>query len=219
MDFIKRFAKLALGIVLYSVGIFLSIHANIGLGSWDTLSIGINGITGISFGNISIITGIVILIFVVSIFKEKIGIGTVINTIFIGVFVDILQSLDFMPYLTNFTLGILLLFTSQIIICLATYFYIGSGFGSGPRDTLMVALCKHLPNIPVGLIRGSIEGTVLFIGWMLGAKVGLGTVISVFGIGFIMQKTFNLLHFEVREVVHENIFQTLGSLKTIYAKQ
>lgn len=211
--YVVRTSKVILGLILYSIGLLLSIHANIGLAPWDAFSIGVSALTGISYGNVSIITGIIILIVVVLLLNEKIGVATVLNTVLIGIFVDILQSLNIVPYMTNFVLGVLMLLVGQFIVCLATYFYISPGLGCGPRDTLMVALGKYFPNIPIGAIRGSIEGTVLIIGWLLGAKVGLGTVIAVFGIGFVMQITFKLLHFDVKAVTHESIIQTAAVLK------
>ncbi|MDW5300362.1 MAG: hypothetical protein SA378_09525 [Sedimentibacter sp.] len=217
-NYIKRISKLMFGLFLYSIGITLGIQANIGLAPWDAFSIGISNITGISYGNVSILTGIIILIVVVLLLKEKIGIGTILNTVIIGVIVDILQSINLVPKMTNFFLGLLMLLVSQVIISLASYFYINSGLGCGPRDTLMVGLGKRFPNVPIGAIRGSIEGTVLVIGFLLGAKVGLGTVISVFGISFILQTTFKLLHFDVKGVVHESIFDSTKNFKKLYAK-
>jgi len=216
--FWKRTLKMLIGLILYSAGITLCINANIGLSPWDAFSIGVSGATNISFGNVSILTGVVILIIVVVFFKEKIGIGTICNTLLIGYFVDILRAINIIPVMSNFILGILMLLLGQFVISLATYFYIGPGLGCGPRDTLMVAMGKKFNKYPIGAIRGAIEGTVLIIGWILGAKVGLGTVISVFGIGFIMQMTFKMLHFEIKSVVHESIFETIEFFKKTQIK-
>lgn len=217
-NYLIRTAKLIFGLFLYSLGILFCIQSNIGLAPWDAFGIGISNITGISYGNVSILTGIIILIVVVLLLKEKFGIGTILNTVLIGFMVDIMQSLKIVPLMTNFALGILMLLVSQVIISLASYFYISSGLGCGPRDTLMVGLGKKFPNVPIGAIRGSIEGTVLIIGYLLGAKVGIGTVIAVFGISFILQTTFKLLHFDVKAVVHESIIDTTKNFKELYAK-
>lgn len=219
VDYAKRTGKLLFGLLLYAFGLTLSIQANIGLAPWDAFSIGVSNITGLTYGNVSILTGIVILIVVAGFLKEKIGFGTILNTILIGVFVDLIQSINFIPFMTNFFLGTLMLLSGQVVISLATYFYISSGMGCGPRDTLMVALVKLLPTIPIGAIRGSIEGTVLIIGFLLGAKVGLGTVIAVFGISFILQTTFKLLKFDIKAVLHENIFETFVKIKNILFKK
>ncbi len=210
--------KLLFGLFLYAIGLQLSVHANIGLAPWDAFSIGVSYITGITYGNVSILTGIVIIIVVAGFLKEKIGLGTILNTILIGVFFDLIQSINLIPFMTNFFSGILMLLSGQVIVSLATYFYISSGMGSGPRDTLMVALIKLFPKVPIGVIRGSIEGTVLIVGFLLGAKVGIGTVIAVFGIGFMLQITFKLLKFDIKTVVHENIFETFINVKNILMK-
>lgn len=217
-NYIKKTVKLIIGLFLYALGLILCIRADIGLAPWDAFGIGVNKVTGISYGNVSIITGIIILIVLVLFFKEKIGFATILNTILIGVFADLIVSLNIIPYMTNFFTGLLMLVIGQIVICYATYLYISVGLGSGPRDTLMVALGKKFPNVPIGIVRGSIEGTVLLIGWLLGAKVGIGTVIYVFGIGFVLQTTFKLLKFDVKSVVHESVFDTVNIFKEMYAK-
>ena len=74
----------------------------------------------------------------------------------------------------------------------------------------MIGLKRRLPKVPSGMIRGLIEGSVLLAGWLLGAKVGLGTIIAAFGISTILQLTFNWLHFDAKSVQHEGIWQTLG---------
>lgn len=215
-NYIKRTIKLIFGLFTYALGLVLCIHADIGLAPWDAFGIGISNVTGISYGNVSIITGILILIALVLFFKEKIGFSTILNTILIGVFADLIRSLNIVPYMTNFFTGLLMLIAGQIIVCFSTYLYISVGMGAGPRDSLMVALGKKFPTIPIGIIRGSIEGTVLLIGWILGAKVGLGTVVYVFGIGFVLQATFKLLHFDVKSVVHESVLDTMKIFKEMH---
>lgn len=206
-----RLVRLVFGLFLFAVGSFLTIQANIGLASWEAFSMGIAYLTDQTYGNILIISGIVILLADLAL-KEKIGIGTILNTILIGVFVDWFQALAIIPQMTTFFSGVLMLLTGQVAICFGSYFYIGASLGCGPRDALMVALGKRLPTVPIGLIRGLLEGTVLMIGWVLGAKVGVGTILSVLGIGFILETTFKVLHFDVTEVDHESIVDTVKGL-------
>ena len=197
---------------LYGLGVYCIIQANIGLAPWEAFHAGVSGATGISFGNIVLLTGLAILAVDV-LLKEKIGIGTVINTLVIGKVVDLLNFMDVLPKAQDFLSGVGILFVGQFFVCLATALYVSAGMGSGPRDSLMVALGKRLPKVPIGAVRGVLEGAVLFVGWVLGAKVGLGTVIAVLSIGMIMQFTFRVLRFEVKEVRHESVADTLHSLR------
>ena len=102
----------------------------------------------------------------------------------------------------------------QVVICLGSYFYIGAAMGCGPRDALMVAMGKRFSRLPIGLVRGILEGTVLLLGWLMGAKVGIGTIIAVFGIGTIMEYTFRILKFDVKGVRHENFADTVRRIRS-----
>lgn len=209
--FMTRILRVLFGLFLYALGTYLGIQANIGLGAWEAFGIGVSGMTGMTYGDVILYSGLVILVIDVAL-GEKIGIATILNTLLIGKMVDLLNLLDLLPKLQSFALGLPLLLLGQVIICLGVYFYVGAGLGAGPRDSLMVALGKRWPRVPIGAVRGGIEGAVLLIGWALGAKIGIGTVISVFGISFIMQAVFALLHFDVKGVLHENALQTVKTL-------
>ncbi|HZW50110.1 MAG TPA: hypothetical protein VFF80_08315 [Bacillota bacterium] len=205
-----RLLRLTFGLFLFALGIVVTMRGNIGYAPWDVFHTGIAKTTGISIGTASIIVGILIGIFT-ALMGEKIGLGTLGNMVLIGFFIDLLLNLNFIPLAAGFFYGILMMIVGMFIIALATYFYIGSGFGAGPRDSLMVALTRKT-HLPVGLCRGSIELIVLAIGWKLGGMVGLGTVISALTTGFCVQITFHLLRFNVVAVQHETLAQTYKAL-------
>ena len=208
LSYVKRFVRLLAGLFLFALGTCFIVQADIGLAPWDAFSMGLSLATGLSFGDIVIVTGILILI-VDYAMHEQLGFGTILNALFIGKFIDLIQWGRPVPKMEHYASGIVMLLAGEIILCLATFLYVGTGLGCGPRDALMVALGKRFPKRPIGLIRGIIEGSVLLAGWLLGAKIGIGTVIAVFGIGFILQYTFKLLRFDVTAVHHESLLDTL----------
>jgi uncharacterized membrane protein YczE len=208
----QRFSRLILGLFLYALGSFLTIQANIGLAPWEAFSMGCSQTLGISFGNAVVLSGLVILL-AAYLLNEKVGFGTLLNVVLIGKFVDIIQASQLIPVMTQFSNGVALLVLGQIILCLGSYFYIGAALGCGPRDSLMVAISRRFPNTSIGIIRAIIEGSALLSGWLLGAKVGIGTVISVVSIGFWLQLTFRLLKFNVTEVKHDSMQTTTRALR------
>ncbi|MDR1978884.1 MAG: hypothetical protein LBQ42_09145 [Synergistaceae bacterium] len=207
-----RIAKLIFGLFLFSVGSYLSIQANIGLTPWSAFNMGVSGIGGISFGDVSVLASAVILV-VDHLLNERLGIGTILDAVLIGKFTDLLLRADLMPLCDNFAAGMAVLLLGLLFMSVGSYFYISAGLGCGPRDLLMVALGKRLPQTSIGLIRGLIEGTALLTGWSLGAKIGIGTVVSVLGIGLILEYTFKLLRFDVRAIQHESV---LASIKNVW---
>ena len=205
-NMISRLVNLLAGNILFALGIVLTLQANIGYAPWDVLHAGLSEKTGISFGLISIIAGL-LLIIIVLLLGEKIGWGTVSNMALVGLFIDAILALKIIPLPAQLPFSILMLVGGLFIISLGSYFYIKSAFCAGPRDSLMVALARKT-RLPIGLCRSFVELLALIGGWFLGGMVGIGTVISVIGIGFCVQITFGLLRFDPTKVKHETFIDT-----------
>ena len=99
------------------------------------------------------------------------------------------------------------------IMAIGMWIYMSAEQCCGPRDSLLVGLGKRLPKIPIGIVGALLWATVLLIGWLLGGPVGIGTLISAFGGGVIMQVIYNLLHFEPRRLMHKDVPETLRMIK------
>lgn len=209
--FVNRFIKLILGLALFSIGIVMTIQADIGYAPWDVFHAGFANQAGITIGIASIIVGIAICI-IVYLLGEKIGLGTLFNMVLIGLFLDGIMYFNLIPKASNFFIGILMITIGMFIISLGSYFYIGSGFGAGPRDALMVGI-RRKTKLPVGICRVMIELSAALIGYFMGGLIGIGTVISAFTIGICIQTTFDLLHFDSTQVKHETLKQTFESFK------
>ena len=207
-EFMIRFLNLVLGLFLFALGIVLTINANIGYAPWEIFHVGLALTTGMSIGAATIITGFAILAIVV-VFGEKVGLGTILNVVLIGVFIDLILIAGVIPVLSNFFNGVIMLIAGLFFISVGSYFYIKSAFGAGPRDSLMV-LIRRKTNLSVGVCRSAIELTAALVGWLMGGMVGAGSVISVIAIGFYIQITFTLLKFDVAAVKHETLRETFG---------
>jgi len=211
-QFLNRLFMLIVGLALYGLGIVVTIQANIGYEPWDIFHVGLAKTTGLSIGTISILVGL-LLVISVALLGEKLGLGTFLNMIMVGLFVDLFMNIGLIPLAGNFFLGTCMLLAGLFTIALATYFYIKSAFGAGPRDNLMVVLARRT-GLPVGVCRGGVELIVTIAGWALGGMVGVGTVISVIVIGYFIQLVFRLFKFDIIAVKHETLGETLASLKS-----
>ena len=175
----RRVPRLIVGLVLFGIGIALMVIANLGLSPWEVMHQGISRNTGIPIGTVGILTGIVVLLLWIPL-KERIGIGTILNVILIGIVVD--TSLWLLPEsIEALWLRWVLMLGGTVIIAFGSGLYIGAGLGPGPRDGLMTGLARR--GINIGIARIGIEVTVLIIGWFMGGTVGAGTVVFAFGVG------------------------------------
>jgi len=205
-----RIAHMLVGLILFALGIVLVISANIGYAPWEVFHAGLAKQTGLSIGEASIVAGVVILL-IVTLFKEKFGLGTIASMVLTGVFIDLLLEAKIIPVLSNLAGGVIMLIAGLFIISAGSYFYMKSAFGAGPRDNLMVVLARKT-KLPIGVCRGIVELTVTVVGWLLGGMVGVGTVIAGFAIGFCIQHTFRLFRFDATAVQHETLNQTRKNL-------
>ncbi|HBV88017.1 MAG TPA: hypothetical protein DEF42_15520 [Desulfosporosinus sp.] len=200
---VQKLIRLFIGLFLYALGIVLTINANLGLSPWDVFHQGCTYLIGITMGQATIAVGVVIVIANV-VLGERLGWGTLFNMIFIGVFMDLIMLNHLIPIVNEVFSGVLMIFLGLVIIGIASYFYIGAGLGSGPRDGLMIALTKKTHK-SVRFIRNSIEISALFIGYLLGGYVGVGTLIMSIALGYIMQFMFKLFKFDINSVEHRFI--------------
>lgn len=178
-ELIRRVPRLVLGLALFGFGIALMVLADLGLSPWEVLHQGISRTTGVPIGTVGIITGLLVLLLWIPL-RERLGIGTVLNVLLIGIVIDLTLWLAPIEPTTAWHQWVLLV-VGMLLIAVASGLYIGVGLGPGPRDGLMTGIGKR--GVPVGVARGAIELTVLGLGFLLGGTVGIGTVLFAFGIG------------------------------------
>ncbi|HWR61881.1 MAG TPA: hypothetical protein VN580_09740 [Clostridia bacterium] len=210
-DIIKRIAKLFFGIFLYSVGIVMTVNANLGLAPWDVFHQGLANKAGITMGQASIIVGMAFVV-LDSFLGERLGWGTIANMLFIGGFFDLLMFYQIIPVFQPLVLRFIMMLSGMFVIGIASYFYISSALGTGPRDGLMVALTKRTDR-SVRFIRNCIELCALVIGFFLGGSVGMGTVVMAVTAGYFIQLAFRLFRYDVTGTKHRFIDEDIKYLK------
>lgn len=208
-----RIIKMMIGLFLYGLGIVMTINANIGLSPWDLFHQGLSKILNITLGQAGIAVGFVVVL-INYFFRERIGWGTLGNMLLIGLYIDLLMLNHLVPIYDNIIPSMIMLFLGLFVVGCATYFYISSGFGIGPRDGLMVVLTKQT-NKSVRFVRNTIEISVAILGWLLGGFIGVGTVVMAVTIGYFVQFAFKLFKFDVKTVEHRYIDE---DIKWLYRK-
>jgi uncharacterized membrane protein YczE len=189
--FLRDFARIQLGFLIFGFAIATMIRANLGTSAWAVLEVALAQIVGLTPGTLSVLMGFFVLTFALGL-KEKIGWGTLANIIFIGPWEDL--GLWLIPSVTNnLPVQIAMLLTAIVMMGMASAIYIGVDAGAGPRDSLMLAI-KRTTGWSIRSARGSIEVLVVIIGWLLGGPAGIGTVVFALLIGIFVQWGFKLLH-------------------------
>jgi uncharacterized membrane protein YczE len=188
-----RLVALFGGLLLFGLAIVLMLESGLGLPPWDVLHQGIARHTPMTLGVASIAVGIVILA-VAWIAGQPPGLGTVANAVVIGAAIDLLQAIDAVDRLSEAGLParIAMLAAGVLLFGVGSAFYIGAGFGAGPRDSLMIVLSRRTGR-RIGLVRATMEITVLVTGVALGGVAGVGTLTLALLVGPVVELAFWIL--------------------------
>lgn len=179
----RRLTQLVVGLVLYGMTMAMVVRATLGNDPWDVLHQGMAKHLPISFGTaVILMSGVVLLGWIP--LRQLPGVGTVLNSVLIGVSADFFLGVLGTPASTA---GKLVMMSAGVFLNgVATALYIGSQLGPGPRDGLMTGLHRRT-GLSIRLVRTSMEVSVVLIGWLLGGVVGLGTVVYAVAIGPLVQ--------------------------------
>jgi uncharacterized membrane protein YczE len=186
----RRLVQLAVGLALYGVSMGLMFRSALGLDPWDVFHAGIAEHVPLTFGQVVIVTGVVVLLLWIPL-KQWPGLGTVANAILIGIATDATLAVVSTP--DDLGSRTVMLLAGIGLNGVATAAYIGAQLGPGPRDGLMTGVVGRT-GWSVRVVRTSIEVSVLVVGFLLGGTVGLGTVLYALSIGPLVQLL--LPHFE-----------------------
>ena len=178
----RRVPPCIAGLCCFGVGIALFFKAHLGNAPWDVLHGGLSKRTGLPVGVIINLLGLLVLALWIPL-KERIGLGTVLNALIIGLVVDAAR--DRMHDAHAPWLQFLMTVAGTVTIAVGSGLYIGSRLGAGPRDGLMLGVARL--GLSVSAARTVVEVGALVSGLALGGRIGVGTVVFVVLIGPAVQ--------------------------------
>lgn len=177
------------GNFILAAGIFLTVRNPWGPAPWDSLHLAVTKMSGLSLG--TAIISVSLSLFLVTFLLGggwSIRVGTIINTLVIGVAVDFYRWVFAAMVLPD----LVYLFGGIFCISLGTVLYTRAGFGAGARDGVTLVLSQRLP-ITAGRIRLIMEALVAVIGWLLGGPLGPATAVIVLTTGPLCDLIFRVI--------------------------
>lgn len=207
---LRFFHSAVTGQILCALSIVCMLQANIGSSPWTVFQQGLTNMIPISFGTANVLVNVAI-ISAAFLLGEKLGFGSLFCVFLPGPCIDVIQHFHLVPLQHSLLGGILMMLLGLELLALSTYVYMKEGLGSGPRDALMVALAKKSGK-SAGFCRICLDTGAITLGWLMGGVVGIGTVISMVGIGALIDCNFALFRFDPTALHQEHCRETIQNM-------
>jgi len=202
---LKKMHILLFGFAIMALGIILTKRADLGMAPWGVFHQGLSNILNMKLGTVIQIVGFIILVFSVIFLKTKVGIGTILNVLLVGTFINIFDEIIYFEP-SSLLEKLIILLIGLVFITFGRSVYISAVLGPGPRDGVFVGVTR-LTGLSVKYVKPSIEMTVLVIGFLLGGPIGVGTIILVGCSGFLVHYFFGVLKFDPKSKKQSDIFR------------
>lgn len=202
MSWPMRGTLMAGGITLIGVSVALYRMAALGVDPFTGMNLGISTFLGWSFGSWQLLINAMILVVVFFTVRSCIGIGTVVNMIYVGYIADLICWLGRDVSLNLPVRGILMVI-ALLLSSFGVALYMKGGMGIAPYDSVAVVI-ESLSNqkIPFHLARILSDITVIVLGvifcvaagkaiWLV---VGVGTVCNALLNGPAIQMFLRILN-------------------------
>ncbi|WP_027339439.1 YczE/YyaS/YitT family protein [Halonatronum saccharophilum] len=186
----KNYLMFFSGLFVMAFGNVLTIKANLGVAPWDVFHIGMTNYINLTIGQAGQLAGVLVLLIAFLIARVKPSFGTLLNVILCGIIIDLLMV--YIPKPRGIALSYTYMLIGLVVFSIGAALYISGKCGTGPRDTLMVAL-DNIFKVNIGIVRSGIELTALLSGYFMGGPVGIGTIILALGTGPILKYSFDFI--------------------------
>jgi uncharacterized membrane protein YczE len=172
-------AVLVAGLWCFGTGEAMLVDSGLGNTPWTVLALGLSRHTPLSIGAATIVIAAVVLLGWWPL-RERPGLGTLLNLVLIGVAIDVM--LPLLPQPTARPAALAEVVVAIAAIGTGSALYLSAMLGPGPRDGWMTGIARRTDR-PIAGVRLAIEAAALTSGWLLGGRVGIGTVLFALTIG------------------------------------
>ncbi len=168
-----------------------------GLGT-DPISVFVDGqhvIMNMSYGQVTTINNVVLLVLMLFLGRKYMGIGTVVSCFVTGPLIDLFETMlrTAWPAATS-PLGVKIALLAGGVLAFGAGlgFFVVTGLGIGPFDFLALWL-RDVTKLELKWTRILFDALFLAAGWLLGGVVGVGTAAGVLLTGPVMSYTIKLI--------------------------
>lgn len=172
----SRIVQLVVSCAVLGVGVGLVLVAGLGSDGYSSLINGIARRVDLPYAPVNWTVGFAAVLLAWS-RGVRPGLGTITHPIVVGLTVNTV--LDAVPTPTALPARIALLAVGTVVLAAGVAGYLQAALGAGPFEALTIALRP----ISFRLAYAVLQAAGAIAGWLLGASIGVGTLLIVLGVG------------------------------------
>jgi uncharacterized membrane protein YczE len=172
----RQATRLVVSCVALGLGVGTVLVASLGSDGYSSLINGISRASGIPYAAVNWTVGFVAVL-LARLRGVRPGVGTIVHPVVVGLTVNAV--LDLVPTPGSLTVRLVLLGVGSFVLAAGVAAYLDAGLGAGPFEAATLALDP----IPFRVAYGGLQAAGALLGWLLGASIGVGTLVVVFGVG------------------------------------
>jgi len=189
----RQLAMVLGGCLVLGLGVAMFLTADLGSDGYSTLVNGLSIGTGLDFWLSNVLVSVAFLA-VAAVRRVRPGLGTLVQIVVVGGTVSVL--LDLLETPEGLGWRLLLLAAALPVLAVGIAVYLGSHTGAGPAEAAALAWD---PPVAFRWSYSAVQGGGAVVGWLLGATIGLGTVVVIVLLGTSVDLASRVLGLDVHQ--------------------
>ena len=184
---IIQIATINIGLFINGFGLAFLYSVELGSSPMGTFADGLHNLIQISQGSANILANAVFLFVLLLFARRYIGIGTVLCTFMLGLYVSLASSVIGQWDLLGLSLKYKIFVSAigALFMGVGLGIYVAADFGLGPLEAIVAIICSS-GKIKYKFAKTIFDASLGLLGILFGGKIGIGTVISILCTGLIM---------------------------------
>ncbi|MFO8069474.1 MAG: hypothetical protein R6U02_05825 [Alkalibacterium sp.] len=177
-----------IGTIFIASAVTLFRLASLGTDPYTTFNLGFSMLFNMEFGIFLMYSSLLLLIYVYFVNRSLIGIGTIFNIFLVGNLSDVFVSLitNMFGTFEGMVIRIIISVLGILFLSIGAALYIEAKEGVAPYDAMPIILSDK-SGLSYRLSRVIIDVSITIIGFLLGAGLGVNTIITAFFLGPLIQ--------------------------------
>ena len=181
----KHVLIMCIGNILAGMGIAIFKLSGLGNDPFSGMNMAVSAKIGIAYGNFQVMLNVVLLIIEIVFGRKFIGLGTVVNAVFLGYIVTFFYNIFVGASLEPDRMAerLVILCIGVVICCLGLSMYQMTNAGIAPYDSISLITSERWPKVPYFWHRISNDAICALVCYLSGGIIGIGTLVTAFGLG------------------------------------